>query len=64
VTIATYRTVLCDGDSCNEESDAGHSAREARAIAKRAGWTRQKDIDGSFRDLCPRCSAEGTADHA
>lgn len=58
MSIATYKTVVCDG--CRVESDAGPTPAEARRIAKHQGWDRRKDtfaVPAVFRDVCPSCAA-------
>lgn len=42
--------VACD--CCGDPEEAVGEAREARALAKRRGWTRRRG-----HDICPRCSA-------
>ena len=52
-------TIWCDGDmgggySCGQWTQAGGTAKAARAHAKSEGWTRTRD----GKDLCPKCSAK------
>lgn len=55
-------TIWCDGDmggySCGHWTQAGGTAKAARAHAKSEGWTRTKD----GKDLCPTCAAKAPAE--
>lgn len=49
-------TVWCDGDGCLQWCAHGNTVAIAREEAKRYGWVRRRQPDGTTRDLCPSCA--------
>lgn len=51
MSLTRWVTVHCDEDDCAEwdsEGNGGHTAKDARAVAKQHGW---RHVDG--KDFCP-----------
>lgn len=55
--VKTY-DVFCNQCSTHVGDTSDTSAREARSIARSAGWARVRVPNGSLWDFCPKCLAE------